>query len=82
MVQQCIVHLIRKSFRYAGRRHRDAIVKSLTPVYTTPATTPNSHVSNVSSEWCGAPEGGVAYVLPRPRLAGRKLRTGSPRQSM
>ena len=29
VVQQCIVHLIRNSFRYAGRQHRDGIVKAL-----------------------------------------------------
>jgi transposase-like protein len=32
VVQQCIVHLIRNSFRYAGRQHRDAIVRSLKPL--------------------------------------------------
>jgi transposase-like protein len=37
VVQQCIVHLIRNSFRYAGRQHRDAIVKALKPVYTAPS---------------------------------------------
>ncbi len=37
VVQQCIIHLIRNSFRYAGRQHRDAIVKSLKPVYTAPS---------------------------------------------
>ena len=37
VVQQCIVHLIRNSFRYAGRQHRDAIVKRLRPVYTAPS---------------------------------------------
>lgn len=37
VVQQCIVHLIRNSFRYAGRQHRDAIVRSLKPVYTAPS---------------------------------------------
>jgi len=36
-VQQCIVHLIRNSFRYAGRQHRDAIVKALRPVCTAPS---------------------------------------------
>lgn len=30
----CIVHLIRNSFRYAGRQHGDATLKSLKPVYT------------------------------------------------
>lgn len=37
MVQQCIVHLIRSSFRYAGRQHRDGIVKALKPIYTAPS---------------------------------------------
>lgn len=37
VVQQCIVHLIRNSFRYARRQHRDAIVRSLKPVYTAPS---------------------------------------------
>jgi hypothetical protein len=31
------VHLIRTSFRYAGRQHRDAIVNALKPVYTAPS---------------------------------------------
>ncbi len=37
VVQQCNIHLIRNSFRYAGRQHRDAIVKALKPVYTAPS---------------------------------------------
>ena len=37
VVQQCIVHLIRNSFRYAGRQHRAAIVKALRPVYAAPS---------------------------------------------
>lgn len=37
VVQQCVVHLIRNSFRYAGRQHRDAIAKALKPVYTAPS---------------------------------------------
>lgn len=37
VVQQCIVHLIRNSFRYVGRQHRDGIVKALKPVYTAPS---------------------------------------------
>jgi transposase-like protein len=28
------VHLLRNSFRYAGRQHWDAIAKALKPVYT------------------------------------------------
>jgi putative transposase len=37
IVQQCVVHLLRNSFRYAGRQHRDGIVKALKPVYTAPS---------------------------------------------
>lgn len=36
VVQQCIVHLIHNSFRYAGRQHRDGIVRALKPVYYRP----------------------------------------------
>jgi transposase-like protein len=34
VVQTCVVHLLRNSFRYAGRQHWDAIAKALKPVYT------------------------------------------------
>src|SRR5918995_576042 len=34
--QTCVVHLLRNSFRYAGRQHYDAIAKALRPVYTAP----------------------------------------------
>ena len=37
VTQTCIVHLLRNSFRYAGRQHWDAIAKALRPVYTAPA---------------------------------------------
>jgi transposase-like protein len=34
VVQTCVIHLLRASFRYAGRQHWDAIAKGLRPVYT------------------------------------------------
>ncbi len=34
VVQTCVIHLLRASFRYAGRQHWDAIAKALKPVYT------------------------------------------------
>jgi putative transposase len=34
LVQTCVIHLLRASFRYAGRQHWDAIAKALRPVYT------------------------------------------------
>jgi transposase-like protein len=36
IVQTCIVHLLRNSFRYAGRQDWDKIAKALKPVYTAP----------------------------------------------
>lgn len=34
VVQTCVVHLLRASFRYAARQHWDAIAKALKPIYT------------------------------------------------
>src|SRR5215207_7686916 len=36
ITQACVVHLLRNSFRYAGRQHWDAIAKALRPIYTAP----------------------------------------------
>jgi putative transposase len=36
ITQTCVVHLLRNSFRYAGRQHFDAIAKALRPIYTAP----------------------------------------------
>jgi transposase-like protein len=36
VTQTCVIHLLRNSFRYAGRQHYDAIAKALRPVYTAP----------------------------------------------
>ncbi|MFE3617721.1 IS256 family transposase [Streptomyces anulatus] len=36
VVQTCVVHLLRASFRYAARQDWDAIAKALKPVYTAP----------------------------------------------
>ena len=36
IMQTCVVHLLRNSFRYASRRDWDAIAKALKPVYTAP----------------------------------------------
>jgi putative transposase len=36
IVQQCVVHLIRASFRYGSRRDWPALAKDLKPIYTAP----------------------------------------------
>jgi transposase-like protein len=52
VVQQCIVHLIRNSFRYAGRQHRDGIVKALKPVYTAPSeAAAKDRFTEFTAEW-------------------------------
>ena len=52
VVQQCIVHLIRNSFRYAGRQHRDGIVKALKPVYTAPSEqAAKERFAEFTAEW-------------------------------
>ncbi|EUA87819.1 transposase, Mutator family protein [Mycobacterium ulcerans str. Harvey] len=33
-MQTCIIHLIRGTFRYAGRQHHTAIARALKPIYT------------------------------------------------
>jgi hypothetical protein len=33
-VDECVIHLIRGTFRYAGRQHRDAIANAIKPIYT------------------------------------------------
>jgi putative transposase len=54
VVQQCIVHLIRNSFRYAGRQHRDGIVKALKPVYTAPSeAAAKDRFQEFTAEWGG-----------------------------
>lgn len=37
LVQTCIIHLIRGTFRYASKRYWDAIARDLRPIYTAPS---------------------------------------------
>lgn len=54
VVQQCVVHLLRNSFRYAGRQHRDGIVKALKPVYTAPSeAAAKDRFGEFAAEWGG-----------------------------
>ncbi|MBP1232505.1 transposase-like protein [Arthrobacter sp. PvP102] len=52
VVQQCIVHLSRNRFRFAGRQHRDGIVKALKPVYTAPSEqAAKDRIAEFTAEW-------------------------------
>jgi putative transposase len=37
IVQTCVVHLLRNSFRYAARQDWDKVAQTLKPVYTAPS---------------------------------------------
>lgn len=37
IVQTCVIHLIRNTFRYASRKYWDAMARDLKPVYTAPS---------------------------------------------
>ena len=39
LVQACIIHLIRNTFRYSSRKYWDKIAKDLRPIYTAPNET-------------------------------------------
>ena len=46
------IHLIHNSFRYAGRQHRDGIVKALKPVYTAPSEqAAKDRFAEFTAEW-------------------------------
>ena len=54
ITQTCIVHLLRNSFRYAGRQHWDAIAKALKPVYTAPTeAAARERFDEFAQEWGG-----------------------------
>ncbi len=47
-----MVHLLRNSFRYAGRQHWDAIAKALKPVYTAPTeAAARERFAEFAQEW-------------------------------
>jgi transposase-like protein len=52
ITQTCVVHLLRNSFRYAGRQHWDAIAKALKPVYTASTeAAARERFSEFAQEW-------------------------------
>ncbi|MEB4099877.1 transposase, partial [Mycobacterium ulcerans] len=52
VVQTCIIHLIRGTFRYAGRQHHTAIARALKPIYTAVnAAAPAEALDAFDTEW-------------------------------
>jgi transposase-like protein len=66
-VQECVVHLVRSSLRYASRKHWGSITKALRTIYTAPTieaarpASPSSKRPGATcirqSSACGAPPG-------------------------
>lgn len=53
VVQTCVIHLIRNTFRYASRKYWDQIAKDLRPVYTAPTeTAARDRFDEFAEKWC------------------------------
>ncbi|EUA17232.1 transposase, Mutator family protein [Mycobacterium xenopi 3993] len=47
VIQTCVIHLLRNTFRYASRKYWDQIAKDIRPVYTAPTEPrPRNALSN------------------------------------
>ena len=54
VVQTCILHLIRNTFRYASRRDWEAMARDLRPVYTAPTEqAAQARYHEFAERWCG-----------------------------
>ena len=54
VVQACIIHLIRNTFRYASRRDWDSMAKDLRPVYTAPTeASATARFGEFTERWAG-----------------------------
>jgi putative transposase len=53
VVQTCILHLIRNTFRYASRRDWEAMAKDLKPIYTAPTEqAAKARYDEFAGRWC------------------------------
>jgi putative transposase len=54
VVQTCVIHLLRNTFRYAGRQDWDKLGKDLRPVYTAPtAAAAEARFAEFAETWAG-----------------------------
>ncbi|MBS4104059.1 IS256 family transposase [Tsukamurella paurometabola] len=52
IVQTCVIHLLRNTFRLTSRRHWDAIKRVLTPIYTAPnAAAARAALEALTEQW-------------------------------
>ena len=53
VVQTCIIHLIRNTFKFAARKYWDQIARDLRPVYTAPAeAAARARFEEFAEKWC------------------------------
>ena len=53
VTQTCVLHLIRATFRLAGRQHWDAMARDLRPVYTAPTEqAAKERLGDFFAAWC------------------------------
>lgn len=53
VVQTCIIHLIRNTFKYASRAHWDELARDLRPVYTAPSeAAAKARFEEFAQKWC------------------------------
>jgi transposase-like protein len=53
VVQTCIIHLIRNTFKYASRKYSDQIARDLRPVYTAPTeAAARARFEEFAEKWC------------------------------
>jgi transposase-like protein len=56
IIQTCVIHLLRDTFRYASRKYWDQIAKDIRPVYTAPTeTAPRDASLNSPRNGCPVP---------------------------
>lgn len=54
VVQTCVIHLLRNSFRYAGRQDWDKLARDLRPIYTAPtAAAAEARFDEFATTWGG-----------------------------
>lgn len=70
IVQTCVLHLIRNSFGYVGRQHRDAVARALRPIHAAPSeAAAKERFVGFAAEW------DQRYPANSPVVGERLLRT-------
>ena len=62
LVQACVLHLIRNTFRYASRTYWEQMARDLRPVYTAPAeAAAEARFAEFTATWGGSTQRSLRY---------------------